>query len=347
MKLRRQARWVALVLVCGLLLLATWRTWARPFPPPRPAPDLTDIRYGPYERNVLDLWHASPEQGTAAPAPLVVFFHGGGFRKGDKWSVPARLLIHCKSAGIAVASVNYRLSNTASYPAPMLDGARAIQFLRCNAGQLGIDPNRIAAAGSSAGAGIALWLGFHDDLADPASDDPVKRQSSRPLCMGVDGAQTSYDPRFIKSVIGGRAHEHPALPRFYGIESSADMDSPAAHRLFEDASPLTHVSAGDPPAILFYCEPDGPLPRNAEPGDGIHHPAFGRALKAKLDPLGIDCTVLHEDDYPAFEDSKEDMYRDMVEFFERQFRRRAGGTADDRARAARVVAEKTEEREYE
>ena len=85
------------------------------------------------------------------------------------------------------------------FPAPMLDGARAIQFLRLKAKELGIDPARIAACGNSAGAGIALWAGFHDDLADPGSADPVLRGNRLAWpAWALSGAQTSYDPRFIK-----------------------------------------------------------------------------------------------------------------------------------------------------
>jgi acetyl esterase/lipase len=253
---------------------------------------------------------------------VIVFFHGGGFRGGDKSNVPSWLIAQCLEAGISVASANYRLSATAPFPAPMLDGARAIQFIRFNANVLGIDPTRIAASGSSAGAGMALWVGFHDDLADPRSADPIARQSSRVACLGVDGAQTSYDPRFIKALIGGRAHEHPALRALYGITSDAELDSPEKHKLYEDASPLNYVSADDPPAILFYTEPKSPLPPDAKRGQGIHHPRFGEALKAKLDPLKIECILHHASDYPKLDDPSEDMCRDMTIFFARQFRGR-------------------------
>jgi acetyl esterase/lipase len=201
----------------------------------------------------------------------------------------------------------------------MRDGARAIQYLRLHAAEFGIDPARIAASGSSAGAGIALWIGFHDDLADPTSPDPVLRQSSRLSCLGVDGAQTSYDPRFIKRVIGGRAHEHPALVLFYGL-AGADLGTTRAHRLFEDASPIHHASAGDPPVILFYTEPDEPLPAGARPGQGIHHPRFGAVLKARLDPIGVECVVRHTRDFPAKDDPDEAKFREMTAFFARQFR---------------------------
>jgi acetyl esterase len=298
---RPQSRRLAVLGILWVLFLVSWRSWGRPFrhfDPVKPSPDVVNIRYGPHDRNVLDLWKAKPKSSLDRPTPLVVFFHGGGFRGGDKTNVSSWLIAQCLDAGISVASANYRLSGTAPFPAPMLDGARAIQFVRLNADALGIDSRRIAASGSSAGAGIALWVGLHDDMADPQNADPIARQSSRVTCLGVDGAQTSYDPRFIKALIGGRAHEHPALRAFYGITSDAELDSPEKRKLYEDASPLNYVSADDPPAILFYAEPKSPLPPDAKPGRGIHHPRFGEALKAKLDPLRIECILHHSSDYP-------------------------------------------------
>ncbi len=312
-------RVMALGFLAALVVL-TWKSWAQaPLLPdfPKPKPDLANIRYGPHERHVLDLWTAKSRAGKAAPAPLIVFFHGGAFRLGDKSSVPGWLVVRCLSEGISVASANYRLSDTAAFPGPMLDGARAIQYLRSRAKEFGIDPARIGASGSSAGAGIALWIGFHDDLADPRSPDPVARQSTRLACLGLDGAQTSYDPRFIKQIIGGRAHEHSALKQFYGLADS-ELDSPRAHKLYEAASPINFATADDPPVILFYAEPDGPLPADAKPGQGIHHPRFGAALKAKLDPMGVECLVRHSKDFPKHEDPREREFREMTEFFARQ-----------------------------
>ena len=322
MSVRLRRRRAAVAALLALLCLAGWRSFGRTFgllSPTRPVPDVTDLRYGPHERNVLDIWKAKPQPGQTGPRPVVVYFHGGGFRGGDKSSVPAWLIIKCLDAGISVVSANYRLSQTAAFPAPMIDGARAIQFVRYKAAELGIDPDRIAASGNSAGAGIALWAGFHDDLADPKSGDAVERVSSRVCCLGVDGAQTSYDPRFIKSLIGGRAHEHPALCWFYGIKSDAEADSPRAQKLYEEASPINFVTSDDPPVIMFYAEPDAPLPADAKAGQGIHHPRFGRALKSKLDPLGVECIVRHWGDFPKADEPVEDMCRDMTRFFVRRF----------------------------
>jgi hypothetical protein len=131
----------------------------------------------------------------------------------------------------------------------------------------------------------------------------------------VVGAQTSYDPRFIKQTIGGRAHEHVALKSLFGIQTEADAESARVQRLYEEASPLNLVSADDPPIILFYSEPNAPLPEHSRPGQGIHHPRFGAALKARLEPLEVECLLRHSDDYRGQEHPEDAMCRDLVEFF--------------------------------
>ena len=130
-------------------------------------PTHADLKYGPAARNVMDVWLAESDK----PTPVLVSIHGGGFRGGRK-SISAGLLRQCLDEGISAVAITYRLSDEAIAPAQMLDSARAIQFIRHNAKAWNIDSERIAATGGSAGAGISLWLGFHDDLADPDNDDP-------------------------------------------------------------------------------------------------------------------------------------------------------------------------------
>ncbi len=249
-------------------------------------------------------------QADAARGQL--YIHGGGFQAGDKSTLSADLLGKCLEAGISVAAINYRFSQHAPFPGPMLDGGRAVQFIRSKAGDWNIDRTRIGATGGSAGAGISLWLAFKDDLADPKSDDPVARESTRLSCAAVLGAQPSYDPRWIKEKIGGKAHEHAALAPFYGLKVS-ELDTPKAHKLYEEASPINFVSKDDPPVFLSYNEPKGPLPADAKPGQGIHHPNFGVALKEKLDPLKVECVLLRSDDFKG--KSGANLVKDMVEFF--------------------------------
>lgn len=90
-------------------------------------PSFAEVAYGPHARNRLDLWRAKSD----GPTPVLVFFHGGSFKAGDKANVLARpIFAECLQAGISVVSVNYRFSTDAPFPAQMHDGARAVQFVR-------------------------------------------------------------------------------------------------------------------------------------------------------------------------------------------------------------------------
>jgi acetyl esterase len=268
----------------------------------KPAPDLANEKYGPHARNVLDLWKAKSD----TPTPLVVFIHGGGFRGGSKEGLSPALLEGLLAKGISVIAINYRLSPEVSFPAHYMDCARAIQFARSRAKDWNLDPKRIGATGGSAGAGTSLWIGFHDDMADPKNNDPVLRESTRLTCMAVQGAQSSYDPRVITEWIGESAARHPALPGFFGVKAE-DADTPEAHKTYEAASAINYLTRDDPPVYAFYSE-SRTIPPDAKPGTGIHHINFGLRLKEKMDGLGIECVVRHRD-----EGARPD--REMVEFF--------------------------------
>lgn len=261
----------------------------------KPAPDLAEVKYGPHERNVLDLWKARSDK----PTPLVVFIHGGGFRSGSKEKLSGTLLEGLLEKGISVMAINYRLSPEVTFPAHYMDSARAIQFARSKAGEWNIDPKRIGSTGSSAGAGTSLWIGFHDDMADPKNPDPVLRETTRLSCMAVTAAQSSYDPRVIKEWVGEAASKHPALGGFYGLKPD-ELDTPNTHKVYEAASPINHLTADDPPVYASYGD--------AKPGEGIHNITFGLRLKAKMDALHIECTIR-----PAGRNA--DPEKEMVEFF--------------------------------
>jgi len=273
----------------------------------KPAADVANAKYGSHERNVLDLWKAKSDQ----PTPLVVFIHGGGFRGGNKEQLSPLLLNGLLNNSISVMAINYRLSPEVHFPAHYLDCARAIQFARFHAKEWNIDPKRLGSTGGSAGAGTSLWLGFHEDLADSKNSDPVLRESTRLSCMAVQAAQSSYDPRVIREWIGRPAATHPALQGFYGLKDG-ELDTPKAHKLYEEASPINFLTADDPPVFLYYTEADQPIPDNAKAGAGIHHPVFGRKLKEKMDKLKIECVMKQVADYQRNGGRPEE---DMVKFF--------------------------------
>lgn len=254
--------------------------------PPAIAPTHADVKYGPHDRNVMDVWLAKSDQ----PTPVLVSIHGGAFRHGDK-SVSNAVLRECLASGISVVAITYRFTDEAIAPAQFFDSARAIQFIRHKAKEWNMDPTRLAATGGSAGAGISLWLGFHDDLADPDNKDPVLRQSTRLTCMAVNNGQTSYDPRFIRNLFpGSDTFKNSALAQLFDVDlDQLDELAEAKYKLFEEVSAINHLTKDDVPVLMTYdSEMDTPISSRSI---GIHHPRFGKALKDKMDPLGIECHV--------------------------------------------------------
>ncbi len=279
--------------------------------PPRPKPDRENVRYGPHERNVLDFWAAA----SARPTPLVIYIHGGAWRIGDKHEVTPSLIARCRAAGFSVASINYRYTTTAPLPAPHQDSARALQFLRAHAAEWKLDPRRVAACGGSAGAGLTLWLAFHDDMADLRSADPIARQSTRLRCGATVAGQCTYDPNVIRAWIGEAAYRHSFSLPAYGVKSHDQLSDPKLQPLYDEVSAIKHLTRDDPPIFQIYSESDVPLTPNAKNGQGIHHPIFGHKLQAAMHALGLECGYLHTIDDPV------DPEEAMVAFFRRHLGR--------------------------
>ena len=255
---------------------------------PQVPPTHANVKYGPHDRNVFDLWlpETKPESGRF---PVLIYFHGGGFVGGDKSGfVPTQYL----QAGIACVSAHYRFvdgEKTLS-PAPMYDGARVVQTIRHRAGEWHLDPGRIAVSGSSAGAVITMWIAYHDDLKNPDAKDPVERESTRVTCIAPLNAPTNLMPEWIRSHIGGAKYIHGSYAKMFGVRADEPLSAETIE-LIKKSSPWELVSKDDPPTLLVYNgKPGGiPLPEDASTGRSIHHPYFGKALKAKLDALGVEC----------------------------------------------------------
>ncbi len=148
-------------------------------------PTEANVKYDTrHERNVLDFWKAESDK----PTPVYVWFHGGGFRRGDKsyilHSHNVGLLKEFLRQGISVASCNYPFLKDASYEQIMHHCARAIQFIRAKSKQWNIDPRLVGACGRSAGALISEWLGYYPDLRKPRSSNPIERITTQVLVVG-------------------------------------------------------------------------------------------------------------------------------------------------------------------
>jgi acetyl esterase/lipase len=257
-----------------------------------PEPTRSEVSYGPHARNVLDFWQAKSEK----PTPLVLVIHGGGWSGGSKERVSRFADVQALlDAGISVAANNYRLMKHAHdvvppVKAPMRDSARALQFLRSKDAEWNIDPARVAAAGGSAGACTSLWLAYHDDMADPESEDPVARQSTRLLYAAVIGAQTTLDPEQMKewmpnSKYGGHAFGKKDFAQFL-----ADRESILPW--IAEYSPYALASKDDPPVAIFYGTPPA---MGKDQKDPTHSANFGIGLQRRCKELGIGCDVIHPD----------------------------------------------------
>jgi len=194
-------------------------------------------------------------------------------------------------------AINYRLTGEAVFPQHFMDSARAIQYARFHAKEFNINPDRVGATGGSAGGMTALWLGFHDDLADPKNADPVLRESTRLKVMAVSSAQTTLVPSIVEKYVGvlGTQYGSYSNGKIFGLKKE-EMNSPKALELYKEISPLTYLTKDDPPVWAFYSIPDKPLTDKSTTSEAIHHPGFGKVLKEEMDKLKIECKLRHKDD---------------------------------------------------
>ncbi len=251
------------------------------------APTHAEVSYGPHKMQVLDFWKAE----SAGPRPLLVYIHGGGWTRGDKKNNLEHLLPFLNK-GISYATINYRLTGEAPLPAPVHDAARAIQFLRSKAGAWNLDKDRIALTGISAGACTSMWILLHDDLADPHSDDPVQRESTRVTAAAAERGQTSIDPKVIEGWLGPNVLKHRMINMAVGEKTiEGAMKNYGKYRaLYMEFSPYNHLDGNDPPLFLSYR---GNMTLPSMNGDhGIHHPVYGVKMKEKADTVGHECHLL-------------------------------------------------------
>ena len=286
----------ALIFIIAVLFapLGAQETSAGPAPaysPKVPKPTQSGIPYGTHERQVMDFWKAA----STAPTPLVFVIHGGGWTGGSKERVDRAVDVEALlKVGISVVAINYRLIKRGApgseppVKAPLHDAARALQFVRSRAAEWNIDKRRIGAAGGSAGGCSSLWLAFHDDLADPKSDDPVARESTRLSCAAVTAPQTSLDPAQMKawtpnSTYGGHAF---GFANFAEFLAGREKILP----LIAEYSPYALVSADDPGVYMTFRAAPA-IGQNLK--DSTHTSNFGVKLAEHCGAKGVPAELVY------------------------------------------------------
>lgn len=264
-------------------------------------PTHPEIVYGPYDRNRLDLWQAD----VSEPAPIIIYIHGGGFVGGSKEKAARVTFIEqALEDGVHFASINYRYKYRSAddlgdpqrtgTPGCFLDGARAVQYLRANASQWNIDPEKVIVFGGSAGSGISLFLGANDDLADPNAEDHVLRESSRVLGVGHFSSQPTYNFEKWPSILDiSEAElkkvirpEKQNLPKYVnlGLEKSEAVDSEIGSRYSAMLDMSANVDPSDPPMFIYN---NSALQKPKTHGQAVHHVKLSMYLEKQLLANGV------------------------------------------------------------
>jgi len=242
----RNTFWVACgVAIAGLVALAVADE-----PAPFSVRRELDIPYAHTDnpRQRLDLY--LPESAReGGPVPVIVFVHGGGWRGGDKKHGEA-LLPFVESGEYAVASIGYRLSDEALWPAQIHDCKAAIRWLWAHAGKYNLDPARIGAVGMSAGGHLVAMLGTTGDTNQFDGDLGEDREQSSKVACVINQA----GPGNLANVPEDNEPAQAVLAWLFG--------GPVKEKMAEakNASPVTHASKLDAPCLCVHGSADPLVP---------------------------------------------------------------------------------------
>ena len=257
---------------------------------------IRDLPYvaGGHARQRFDLF--LPGEQAAEPFPLVIWIHGTTWRDGSKDDCPVTWLV---GKGYAVASIGYRLTDTAVFPAQLEDCLQAFDHLQASAATWHLDPSRFAIAGSAAGGHLAALVGLTEE------------RGGNPLRPNLRGVCVVSAPTLLTSL--GPAQDRAGSPASLLVGGPLPEFREAAQR----ASPLTHVSSDAPPFLIIH----------ARGGDGDaavpieQSRQFDEALRAAGAASSLIVIERQQARSPLADGSK--AAKALVEFLDRSFDRSA------------------------
>ena len=208
-------------------------------------------------RHMLDLHIPN---GQSAPMPLIVWIHGGGWLNGDKTLGQNSFQLRYARNGYAVASLNYRLSGEAIFPAQINDCKAAIRWLRANAATYNIDPTRIGVWGSSAGGHLSALVGTSNDVVDLEGTVGTNlTPSSRVQAVADWYGPTNFllmDTQGQTQGCGAGGHNSATSPESLLVGCQIQTCPNAVQR----ANPMSYFSADDPPFFIQHGSADCTVP---------------------------------------------------------------------------------------
>lgn len=281
------SRVAALALLLTPLSNAAAQPAAQPEVKPRPLAGLAkgvvavkDVEYAKVGDHSLklDVYYtphvAKPGEIVGDPKPLLVWVHGGGWRNGSKDRCPATRFA---GMGYVVASIDYRLTGVATFPAQIHDCKSAIRFLRKNANTYGIDPKRVGVWGSSAGGHLVALLGTSGDAEKLEGDVGVNEGSSEVQCVVDFFGPTDLLQMDAHAPEGAPfKHDSPNSPEAK-LVGGPIQDNPEK---VAELNPITYVTKNDPPFLICHGDEDKLVP--------LHQ---SRILHAALEKAGVPTTL--------------------------------------------------------
>lgn len=239
------------------------------------------------------------------PVPIVIWIHGGGWRSGDKRFGPFVPLLR---KDYAVASINYRLSQEAKFPAQIHDCKRAVIWVKKNAEKYNIDCDRVGVWGASAGGHLSALLG-----TTTGSDDLEKEKETDELNSDVDAVCDWFGPTDLLKTIKYDSGKdkyvvHPMVQQLLGVEGPRLVDAA------RQASPTTYITEKVPPTFIVHGDKDK-----------LVSPEQSEILYKKLKAKKIDVryeTVSGGHGFPGFGLKTRNK---VVDFFNRKLRAKSSG----------------------
>ena len=223
---------------------------------------------------LLDLY--LPKDAKGIP-PVILCLHGGGWSRGNKKHCPAVMMV---KDGYAIASIQYRLTDEAHFPAQIEDCKAAVRWLRANAGKYHFNADRIGVWGHSSGGHLASLLGTSGGVAALEGTGENASFSSRVQAV----CEISGPADLVKMYEEVATASEDTEEQREALEGLLGGSLPAREAVAVAASPMTYISKDDPPFLIIHGDQDSTVPVSQSR-------LFAAALKKAGVPVTLDVAV--------------------------------------------------------
>ncbi len=281
---------------------------------------IRDIAYAETDnpRQMLDLF--LPGKKHKGPLPVIIFIHGGGWRNGDKRSGLKRVQPFLESGQYAAASVGYRLSGEAKWPAQIHDCKAAIRWIRKNGKNYGLNTDKMAVWGTSAGGHLVAMLGTSGDVDSmDGRTGPYPEVSSRVTCVADFFGPTDF-LLMNKTAIPGASLDHDSVDSPESLLIGAPIQENP--ELVKTINPITYVSKDDPPFLIVHGTQDPLVSFNQS-----------ELLRAALNKAGVDNTLITVKGGGHGKGFGKDVNELLTRFFDHHLRDKKTNWKDETVRA--------------